>query len=113
MAEQEIVSRKKEAQHDETERMEDGTNSKNSENSEHSSGSKKEFIDDSQGVQFAPNIARAKDEQELIMEIRPPTIEDKDPEKEKQKLVKMGMNTALAIALHNFPEGEICHGFSV
>jgi ZIP family zinc transporter len=26
-------------------------------------------------------------------------------EEEKKKLVKMGMNTALAIALHNFPEG--------
>mmetsp|Transcript_30815 Transcript_30815/g.63520 ORF Transcript_30815/g.63520 Transcript_30815/m.63520 type:complete len:302 (-) Transcript_30815:150-1055(-) len=105
MAEQEIVTRKKEAQHDETERMEDGSNSKNSEHSEQSSGSKGEFVDDSQGVQFAPNIARAKDEQELIMEIKAPTLEDKNPEKEKQRLVKMGMKTALAIALHNFPEG--------
>ncbi|KAL7469656.1 hypothetical protein ACHAXS_014152 [Conticribra weissflogii] len=105
MAEQEIVSRKKEEQHDETERMEDGTNSKNSANSEHSSGSKKEYIDDTQGVQFAPNVARTKDERELIMEMRPPSLDNKTPEKEKQKLVKMGMNTALAIALHNFPEG--------
>ena len=28
-----------------------------------------------------------------------------NPEEEKKKLVKMGLSTALAIALHNFPEG--------
>lgn len=35
-------------------------------------------------------------------------VESKDgemDEEERQKMVKMGMNTALAIALHNFPEG--------
>jgi len=32
-------------------------------------------------------------------------VEDLKKEKEKKKLIKMGMNTAIAIALHNFPEG--------
>lgn len=31
--------------------------------------------------------------------------EDKDKE-DKERLHKMGLNTAIAIALHNFPEGE-------
>ncbi len=34
------------------------------------------------------------------------TVEDMDPEKRKQKaLLRMGMFSALAIAIHNFPEG--------
>lgn len=36
---------------------------------------------------------------------RPPPRAKEHPEEQKKKLVKMGLSTALAIALHNFPEG--------
>ena len=36
---------------------------------------------------------------------RPPPVVKEHPDQQKKKLVNMGFNTALAIALHNFPEG--------
>lgn len=105
LAEKEIKSQE-ESQRDEEEQMEDEARIKVSTDSKDSSQSKKEFMDDTQCVQFAPNIARAKDEQELIMEIQPPEPVQTDQVDEKKKLTKLGMNTAVAIGLHNFPEGE-------
>ena len=35
----------------------------------------------------------------------PPPVAKEHPERQKMKLVNMGLSTALAIALHNFPEG--------
>mmetsp|Transcript_20449 Transcript_20449/g.33881 ORF Transcript_20449/g.33881 Transcript_20449/m.33881 type:complete len:376 (-) Transcript_20449:116-1243(-) len=58
-------------------------------------------VDDTAGA--APGVVPVEDK----------SIEDKDEEKEEteaekeenKKLVKMGINTAIAIGLHNFPEG--------
>ncbi len=105
LAEKEIKSHE-ESDRDEAEQMADGASSKMSTDSKDSNDSKNEFMDDTQGVQFAPNIARTKDEQELIMEIQPPEPDLTDQVDEKKKLIKLGMNTAVAIGLHNFPEGE-------
>jgi ZIP family zinc transporter len=42
---------------------------------------------------------------EYIEKVEAPRQENVDKEIENKKLIKMGMQTALAIALHNFPEG--------
>jgi len=64
--------------------------------------SKNEESQDGSNVVVIENAAAPPGGKDLF---RPPPRATEHPEQQKKKLVKMGLSTALAIALHNFPEG--------
>jgi len=54
-------------------------------------------------------VVKAADDDEFVENLPLPSSNDSDGEEgsdeDKRRLIKMGLNTALAIGLHNFPEG--------
>jgi len=75
---------------------------KNSEDFRENDQSKNEESQDGSNVVVIENAAAPPGGKDLF---RPPPRAKEHPEQQKKKLVKMGLSTALAIALHNFPEG--------
>lgn len=110
---QRMADREIEASADQEKTIENSANNDDSDkNSDIESGEEKSSSDD---VQENQNMMSKNQTESNVVVIEnasqgkdlfsPPPPSKEHPEHQKKKLVNMGLNTALAIALHNFPEG--------
>mmetsp|Transcript_14021 Transcript_14021/g.19917 ORF Transcript_14021/g.19917 Transcript_14021/m.19917 type:complete len:403 (+) Transcript_14021:166-1374(+) len=112
---QRMADKEIEATADQEKTIENSANNDGSDkNSDIESGEEKSSSDDLQEDKHIESKNQSGSNNVVVIEnaaaqgkdlFSPPPPSKEHPEHQKKKLVKMGLSTALAIALHNFPEG--------